>query len=385
MLVKHKATSDPDVRVLQSSRFPGKLADRVVKAATGILSLQYLFYPSSFCLTRSTLVHEADVINVHNTHDRFFSHTALPWLSRGRPIVWTLHDMWSMTGHCAYSYDCQRWQKGCGSCLHLSNYPSLFHDTTALLWKIKDWVYARSLLAIVTPSRWLASVASQSPLLSRCPVHCIPYGLDTNVFRPMAQEAARDVLNIAQGQRVILFSAHRLADPRKGGDLLEAALEHLARTDLSTTSLLVVGEGAEEWQTVARFDVLPLGRVLDDQLLAACYSAADLFVLPTLADNLPNGPIEAMACGTPSVSFHIGGVSDAVRHLQTGYLAQPGDVEDLAKGIHLLLTDDDLRRRLAHRGREVVESEYRLELQAQRYMALYQSLIEERNAKEHLE
>ena len=380
MLVKEKATSDPDVQLLQSSGPFIKLVDRAARVATGLLSLQYLFYPSSFGLPRSAWGREADLTNLHNTHGGCFSHTGLPWLSRERPVVWTLHDMWSMTGHCAYSYDCQRWQTGCGSCPRLSDYPSLQWDTTALLWKIKNWVYNRSRLTIVTPSRWLASLASSSPLLSRFPVHCIPNGLDTKVFRPMAREAARDVLNIARKGRIILFSAHSLADPRKGGDLLKAALDRLARTDLSDVSLLVGGQDAEEWQAPACFDVVSLGAVSDDQLLSACYAAADLFVLPTLADNLPNGPLEAMACGTPSVSFRVGGVSDAVRHLETGYLAPAGDVEGLAHGIRLLLTDDDLRLKLGHRSRQVAEAEYTMELQAKRYLALYQSLIEERNA-----
>ena len=381
MLVKAKATSDAGIQVLADSRSFDNLMARIARWATETLSLQYVFYPSSFCLLRAACLREADVINLHNTHGRYFSHTVLPWLSRRHPVIWTLHDMWSMTGHCPYSYDCQRWQEGCGSCPRLSDYPSLRWDTTALLWKIKEWTYARARLTIVTPSRWLAALAKESPLLGRFEVHCIPNGLDTNLFRPTPQRAARDALNIGMEDKVILLSAHSLADPRKGGQLLKSALNHLAQTELRDATLLVVGESAEEWKAMGRFHVLPLGVVSDDRLLAACYSAADLFVLPTLADNLPNGVIEAMACGTPPVSFDVGGVSDAVRHLETGYLAHARDVEDLANGIRLLLTDDGLRQRLADRGRTLVESEYGMELQAKRYLALYQSLMDERNGK----
>jgi glycosyltransferase involved in cell wall biosynthesis len=253
--------------------------------------------------------------------------------------------MWPFTGHVAYSYECERWRHGCGSCPYLHEYPGLPRDTTALLWKIKDAVYRRSRLTLVAPSSWLERLAGESPLLGRFAIRRIPNGVDLDEFRP--DPAARST----EGAPVILFSAPDLADRRKGRALLDRALA-LVEADYR----LVVHGGRNEG-------------------VARQYAAADLFVLPTLADNLPNAVIESMACGTPVVSFDVGGVGDAVRHLQTGWLAPAGDVAALAEGIRAVLGDQPLRERLGRQAREVAEREYAADLEARRFAELYEELL----------
>jgi glycosyltransferase involved in cell wall biosynthesis len=172
-----------------------------------------------------------------------------------------------------------------------------------------------------------------------------------------------------------MFSAQFLSDPRKGGSHLRDALIRL-RTAVGSSQLpvvLAVGAGATEWQADG-FQVRRLENVTNDETMAAAYSAADVFVLPTLAENLPNGVIESMACGTPAVAFDVGGCGEAVRHMRTGYLARYRDTADFAEGIRLLLDDPSLRCRLAAEGRRVAESEYGLMLQAKRHAALYEEL-----------
>jgi glycosyltransferase involved in cell wall biosynthesis len=137
---------------------------------------------------------------------------------------------------------------------------------------------------------------------------------------------------------------------------------------------LVVGHGAREWDTTVSVPATTVETITDDQLLAVMYSAADVFVHPALADNLPNGVLESMACGTPVVAFDVGGVSDAVRPLETGYLARWKDAEDLAHGIERLLDDDDLRASMRTTCRTVAESEYGMDLQTDRFEALYAEL-----------
>lgn len=373
MLVGQKVTSDNDVLPIAA---PGLNAavDNFFSRALGRLSLQYLFYPSSFRMLRHPWFRDADVVQLYNTHGNYFSHTVLPLMSRRSAVVWRLSDMWPMTGHCAYSFECERWRTGCGSCPLLSDPPELYRDTTAMLWKFKRWLYSRSALNIVAPSKWIAAMAAESPLLGRFDVHVIPNGLDTTVFAPLPQDVARESLGINSAERVILFSAYSLTDRRKGGAHLRAAIERLAETEKDIT-VLMVGENGSNMNLPASVRTTVTGKISDDRSLAAIYSAADVFVLPTLAENLPNGALESMACGTPPVVFEVGGVSDAVRHMETGYLARYADVDDLTHGIRLLLNDAVLRERLSKRSREVATSEYGIELQAKRFLSLYYDIV----------
>jgi len=355
--------------------------DRVSYHTFERLSLQYLFYPSSFLLLNHKWFKEADIIQIFNTHENYFSHTALPFITRRKPTVWRLSDMWALTGHCTHSLDCERWMTGCGSCPLLSDYPALRWDTTAMLWKIKKWVYSRSFANIVAPSKWIEALAKKSPLLGRFRIQHIPNGVDTTVFSPGQKQEARRTLGIDETKKVVLFSSHQILNRQKGRELLAQALGRLALAiDLEQVLLLVVGAGAEEWQINVPFAVMRLPHVFDNKVMAAVYSAADVFVLPTLADTFPNGILESMSCGTPAVTFDVGGCPELVRHMETGYLARYKDADDLAKGISLLLGDNALSKRLGQRSVEVVEREYTRELEASRFKALYEDIFKERAA-----
>jgi glycosyltransferase involved in cell wall biosynthesis len=376
MLVGTKVTNDDDVQPIAGSRL--QALDRFFGRAQGRLSLQYLFYPSSFGLPWHRWFKDANVVQLYNTHGNYFSHTVLPLISRRRPVVWRLSDMWPMTGHCAYSFECERWKTGCGSCPILSDRPELYRDTTALLWRIKRTLYAHSHLTIVAPSQWIARLAQESPLLKQFDIHVIPNGLNTEVFHPVQRETARAQLGIGNSRRVILFSAESITDRRKGGALLSQALERLvADQSPANILLMVVGKDAQHWTPKLPFEIKRFDLVTSDEQLAVLYSAADVFVLPTLAENLPNGVLESMACGTSPVTFAVGACPEAVRHMETGYVARYKDIGDLAHGIKLLLEDSQLRGRLEERCRQVARAEYSLDLQARRFLSLYQDIIKQ--------
>lgn len=378
MLVGWKVTDDPDVaRVWQNGA--ARIIDRVAGEITDRLGLQYLLLPSSSRLPQHPWVRSADVVQLYNTHGGYLNHRILPCLGSGRPIVWRLSDMWPFTGHCAYSYECERWKTGCGSCPILGEYPPLRVDTTALLWRVKRQVYHRCHLTIVAPSRWMASLVRESPLLGRFPLQVIPNGLDTEIFRPIPKPVAREVLGLKPEARVILFIGHTEAAPRKGETYLREALVRLTGTLVMDLVLLVMGTSRWEWLDAPNCSTKCIGPVTNDLLMAAVYAAADVFVSPTLAENSPNGVLESMACGTPAVAFNIGGVPELVGHLETGYLAAYKDSADLARGIELLLTDGVLRERLGRRCREVVEGEHGLDLQARRFEGLYRGILQERD------
>lgn len=339
------------------------------------LGLNDIHCVSSRLIKQDRFFLDANVVNFHILHSGYFSYLYLPALTGHKPGVITLHDMWSFTGHCAYSYDCNRWQTGCGSCPYPDTYPPIARDATHWEWQLKDWVYSRSNLTVVAPSRWLVEQAQKS-LLSRFAIHHIPHGIDTEAYQPVAPELCRQVLGIPPGKRVLLFGAAALTDQRKGGDLLLRALQTLPNSLKSELVLLTFGDGGDRIESEVGISTLSLGYVTSDRIKSIAYSAADLFIFPTRADNLPLVLQESMACGTPMVSFDVGGVSDLVRPGVTGYLAPADDVNGFSQGIVQLLEDHALRQQLSHKCRTIALAEYPLELQAQRYIALYQQLLE---------
>jgi glycosyltransferase involved in cell wall biosynthesis len=371
MLVGRKVTPDSDIRPLKRN-LVWRALDRASGELFDLLSLQYVFYPSSFGVLGDAWFRSASVVQLHNLHGSYFGFTALPALTRLRPVVWQLHDQWGLTGHVAYSLDCERWRHGCGACPYLGEYPRLRSDTTAFLFRLKDRIYDGSRLTLVVPSHWMADIVRASPLLGRFPLRHIPTGIDLAVFRPGSQEEARQRLRLPLDRRIVFFAAANINERRKGLHLLAEALRRLEDPPL----LLVAGNG-----TVARgVETRYLGAVGDEEVLAAAYRAADVFAVPTLADVLTQTAPESIACGTPCVSFDRGGVVDVVRHLETGYQARFGDVDDLAGGLTTLLGDPELRARLARRCREIAESEFSVDLQVDRYVGLYEELLDAEQA-----
>jgi glycosyltransferase involved in cell wall biosynthesis len=365
MLVGRKVTADDAVRPIK--RHPGwRAGDRLAGEALDRLGLQYVFYPSSFAVARDAWFRECDLLQLHNLHGSYFSFTALPALTRRRPAVWVLQDQWPMTGHVAYSLDCERWRHGCGSCPYVTGHPALPRDTTALLWRLKRSVYARSRLTLVAPSRWMESLAAASPLLRRFPLERIPHGVDTKTFSPRPKDEARRRLGLPLERRIVLFTALQLNEPRKGLRILERALAQMESAPL----LVVAGAG----EAPRGLETRSLGPIDDDAVLAQAYAAADVLAVPTVADALTQNTLEAMACGTPCVTFDQGGVADVVADAKTGHQARFGDIADFSRALRETL---ERSAELAPACRERAVSEFSLDRQVRRYVALYERVLEQ--------
>ncbi|MFC1707450.1 glycosyltransferase family 4 protein [Planctomycetota bacterium] len=312
-----------------------------------------------------------DVVNLHWIAGMVDYPTFFAEVPRTAPIVWTLHDMNPFTGGCHYSAGCRRFTSACGSCPQLGS--NRKRDLSRLIWKLKrhSFRHVRGRLHVVTPSQWLAREASASSLLNRVPVSVIPYGLDVERFHPRDLDLARRAFEIPKGHAVVLFVADSLSDQRKGFQEFRQVLSALS--DMRDLVLLSVGRGAPV--TEQHFKSIALGSIDHDGLLSLAYSAADVFVIPSQQDNLPNTVLEAMACGTPVVGFDVGGIPDMVRPGDTGLLAPPGDATTLAAAIRRVLTDKALQSRMRQRTREIAVAEFSLEIQAERYLNLYGSLL----------
>jgi glycosyltransferase involved in cell wall biosynthesis len=329
---------------------------------------------STLQIHKQNYYQQASILNFHNLHSDYFSYLALPLLTADKPAVLTLHDMWSFTGHCAYSYDCSKWKSGCGKCPYPNSEPSVRRDATALEWRIKNWVYRHSNITVVAPSAWLAERAQQS-ILNRFPVHHIPYGIDLNIYQPLSSAQCRSQLGLPIEKNIVMFGAQSLNNSRKGGDLLLKAIHSLPDSLKAETVLLTIGENSNSIAEIVGMETFNLGYIEDEHLKAIAYSAADLFIFPTRADNLPLVLQESMACGTPMVSFDTGGVPDLVRPGITGYLAQPENVEDLCSGIVQMLRDKEKLQQMRHNCRNIAVEEYSIELQSTRYINLYRKIV----------
>jgi glycosyltransferase involved in cell wall biosynthesis len=232
-------------------------------------------------------------------------------------------------------------------------------------------------MTLIAPTRWLADCVRASALMHDWPVHVIPNPLDTTLFTPVARETARHLLGIPQQQPVILFSAMGGSrDPRKGFGLLREALLRL-REQRVTDDILCVILGQEEpaQRPDIGFPARWLGQLHDDTALALAYNAADITIVPSRLDNLPQTGTEAQACGCPVVAFDTGGLPDIVEHETTGYLASPFDTEDLARGIAWVLEDPARRDRLSSGARARAERLWSYDTVVPRYLDVYRSLI----------
>ena len=313
-----------------------------------------------------------DIINLHWVNAGYVQVETIAKFKK--PIIWTLHDMWAFTGGCHYNGECDRYTKSCGSCPQLHSNSDW--DISRLLWQRKAKAWKHLHLTIVTPSVWLAERARASSLFQGLRIEVIPNAVDTQVYKPVDKKIAKHLLGLPQDKNIILFgAANATKDPRKGFHLLLPALQRLSLSNQDQIEIVVFGSSQPSNPPDFGFKTYYLGKLYDDISLSLIYSAADVFVAPSIQDNLPNTIMEALACGTPCVAFNIGGMSDLIDHQQCGYLAQPFITEDLAQGISWILENTERHHQLTVTARKKVENNFTLKIQSNRYLTLYKQTI----------
>ncbi len=318
--------------------------------------------------TNVVLQQNPDIVNLHWIGSGFSNLENLRKINR--PIVWTMHDMWAFTGGCHYTEGCDRYLQNCGKCPQLGSQKNI--DLSRWNWNRKHKILQELDLTIVTPSQWLANCSRSSPILGNARTEVIPYGIDLEIYQPYDRTWVRKLLKLPVDKPLILFGASSaMDDRRKGIHLLEAALQALHNFNFQEQPEVVI-LGASYGKLECPFPVHYLGVLQDDISLSLAYSCADVFVAPSLEDNLPNTVIEAIACGVPCVAFRIGGMPDLIDHGYSGYLASPFEVSELAQGIYWVLTTEQL---LGSRSRQIAEERYGLLRQAQAYRSLFEQLL----------
>ncbi len=342
-------------------------------------SIRFYFSPANFGhdLSRHKLVQEADILHLHWINQGFLSLKNIRQLAAlGKPVVWTLHDMWAFTGGCHYSGECRRYRQSCGMCPYLrAPGPG---DLSHRIWKKKQKQIPGN-IHFVTCSEWLAGEARSSSLLRDYPVTAIPNPIDTDVFKPVSpaeRMAFRESKGIGRDSLLLLFVAMKVKETRKGFLLLLHALQELKNLHPAVpVELLVLGQSDPAELQALPYPFHALGLVRETAGLVSVYGAADVFVIPSLEDNLPNTVMESLACGTPVAGFQTGGIPEMVEHLQEGFIAPQGDAGALAQGIWQIGRGEKPIEAYRKVAREKAVRQYANAVVSERYIRLYRNLL----------
>jgi glycosyltransferase involved in cell wall biosynthesis len=333
-------------------------------------------FPGSTHLLEITPCHP-DIIHAHNLHGDYFDLRALPYLNKIAPVILTLHDEWTFTGHCAYGLDCSRWELGCGKCPHLETHPSIRRDATAQNLQRKHQIYSRTRLYITAPSRWLLDRASRSVLQPGIiEARLIPYGVDLTTFCPKDRLRARRELGLEKDCSVVLFVGNRARSNQfKAYTVIEDAVRQVAAQSRGRQVIfLCVGEkGTEERFGSAIFRFIEYQT--DPGNLAKFYQAADVFLHAAHADNFPNTVLESLACGTPVVATAVGGIPEQVDEGLTGFLVPKGDSDAMALRTMEILSNNHLQERMGRNATEMARRHFDLNKQVESHLSWYHEIM----------
>jgi len=348
LLVFHKTSNNPKVIQIPISKFKHQF-------------LHFLFYIELFCLKFLKLknkdfslsifgislskikeVQDADVIHLHWIHNSFINIKDIRNLSsKNKKVFWTMHDMWAFTGGCHYADTCMKYTQSCSTC------PQLKSNSIIDIAKNQHRKKKNLKINFLTPSKWLTTIAKNSSILENANVNPLSNCIDTNKKSPIEKELALAKLGLEKlkNRKIFLFIAMNANDPRKGFKELEDSLNLWTLKFQEKAVLLVVGRLTQEFNiNKDLIEVVSLGRIFDEEKINAAYSCADLFLMPSKQDNLPNTIMESLTFGTPIVAFPTGGIPEMIIHKKTGYIAESGNIEDFSEGIHWAYLNSDSSR-----------------------------------------
>lgn len=386
LLVNNKRTSTPTVRLASDfhnplNKFTRKLKKLELKYKEQKRRNNWARYPNmqnkilsdiSLSLLKNSLDKiPFDLVHMHWVGESYVNFTEFSDIKK--PIIWTLHDCFSFTGLCSYFEDCEKFKTHCGACPQLGSTKE--KDFSYDVFEMKKERYASLDFHIVTPSNWLAKSVKESVLLKKYPVSVIPNGIDTAVFAPQDKIEAKKSLSLSLQKKTILFGGiSAIADPRKGGHFLKDALSELLTSDLKENIELLIFGSEQKDGTDFGFPATYLGYIADENELNTAYNAADVMIVPSTHENLPNTILESLSCGTPVVAFDIGGNSDMIEHQKNGYLAKPYEVDDLVRGIQFCI-ENNVDNILGINGRNKILGNFRIEDVARKYVNLYNNIL----------
>jgi len=310
----------------------------------------------------------ADIVHCHNLHGNYFKLETLVRISQEKKVVWTLHDMSAITGKCAYTTNPSKWSPGYYKCHQLASYPPMLWDNTKYMWNKKKYIYTKcGKISVISPSNWLAKIVNNS-ILSNHAISTIYNGVDPTIFKKIDKSVARKELNLPLNKKIVLFVADGgTKDPRKGWIYTQQAIK--AASNIDNLYPICIGNDSNMQR------VQNVGYVRDRKILAKYYSASDVLLFTSTAENCPLVVLEAMSCGLPVISFDVGGVKELVEHKLNGWIAKYKDNGDLISGIYYIfgLENKSLKTMRSINSKKVKEK-YSIEKMTDNYIKLYKSL-----------
>ena len=323
-------------------------------------------------ITRLREFQEADIIHLHWINQGMLSLSGIRQILRsGKPVVWTMHDIWPATAICHVTLGCRHFTSQCHHCRLLPGGGSR-NDLSTTIWQKKRRMIENESIYFVACSHWLESEAKKSALLDGQKVTSVPNPIDTHIYKRGNKQEARQRLGLPLDKKLILFASQRVTNENKGMGYLVEACRQLA--DMPQLGVVILGGHAEEVVGQLPLEAYPLGYVNDEQRIVDVYRAADVFVLPSLSENLPNTIMEAMACGVPCVGIRVGGIPEEIDHRKNGYGADYANADDRASGIRWILQEADYER-LSEQAVHKVVHQYSQRSVASQYIEVYNQAL----------
>ena len=322
-------------------------------------------------------IKDADIIHIHWINQGFLSISDINKIIRTKkPVVWTMHDMWPCTGICHHARDCRNFTSECGNCFFLNSKRK--NDLSKKIFiKKRKLIFSNNNITFVGCSNWLANKAKISNLSKNNRILSIPNPIDTNVFNPSDKILSRKQLNLPEDKKLLLFGAANISDKRKGIYYLIDAINMIKESNTvlgEQLCLVAFGQIKKDFTDLVKIPVYQMGYLTDIEKIVSLYNAIDLFITPSLEENLPNTIMESMACGTPCVGFDIGGIPEMIDHKQNGYVAQYKDSKDLAIGIDWIFCNTNYND-LSVSARQKAVNNYSEDIVASQYLKLYNNLL----------
>jgi glycosyltransferase involved in cell wall biosynthesis len=361
MLVAEKISDDPKVKIIPRIKWRKILG--FLLGTEDLIKTDWILETDEF--------KNSDVVHCHNIHGRFFNLKTLQKMSLIKPVIWTLHDEWAITTHCACTMEGNKLQYGLFVCPSIDTPPRLLWDNTKKIAEYKNNIYKKSKLNIVTPSEWLSSKVKRT-ILSDQKNYLIPNGIDTKIFKKIDRTVARKKLNLPLEKKIILCLADNIKNsPWKGWGYTRKVIEKYK--DENNTIFLCVGNETDK-ESIPD-NLLLAGYINSKEKISLYYNAADVLLFTSVAENFPLVILEAMSCGLPIVSFDVGGVKEVVVHKKNGFIANYKILEKLIEGLEWIfsLSDEEINV-MSRNSVEKINAEYDINKMIGRYIELYKEI-----------
>jgi glycosyltransferase involved in cell wall biosynthesis len=377
-IVGIKKSNDGNIFQSRDNKFQIEV-ERGLNFLLSTFGLQYFFFPFSTKRILGILDRiKPDIINLHNLHGGYFKTSLLKTICEKYKVVWSLHDMWALTGSAAYTFGDESWKEMRTFKAESGIYPYLGINTNKFLMKHKKMIYDSSEFTIVTASEWMYQNVKNSPLLNSKPTINIPYGIDLNLYSNEGRAKCREKFGIPVNGKVLIFGAEKLDDHRKGISELIKILEIMSEDLKSSVHLIVLGNGDDlNLNLPSNFIVRKVGYVSDEILYSEYLKSADIFLFPSKDDNLPVMPINSIACGTPVIAFDVGGCSDIIEDNFNGYLIAPFNLLSFAKKTISLINDDGKLKSFSINASSLAKEKFSEKRMAEQYYNLFKNVLNE--------